>query len=439
MRHVVPSILPRAVLLVAALLLWVRPMTAQPAGWPQFRGPTGDGLAPASHPPLTWSPTQHVAWKTPIPGRGRSSPVLLGDRLWLTTATETGVSTFTQGPSEMLRAERVGLGVVCVERSTGKILFHTEVLTVTNPPAINTLNSFATPTPIVEADRLYCDFGTFGTVCVDANTGRVIWQRQFPLDHAHGPGSSPVLCQDLLVLVRDGRDQQYVVALHKRTGETAWKSNRPPLDTPVPEFRKAFSTPLVFQAGGRLQMVSSGAQWLVSYDPATGKELWRVNHLKGESGAPRPVYGGGVVYFSTGVISGRPQLWAVRTDGDGDVTATHVAWKLTTQLGFMPSPLLVDRHLYLLSDDGFIACVDAANGETAGKFRAGGNFSASPVLAEGRIYGFGRDGRTVVLEANPGLKLLAENQLDGPLFASPAFVDTAIFMRTDTHLYCIHE
>ena len=403
--------------------------------WPQFRGPTGDGLATATNLPLTWSPTQNVTWKVPVPGRGRSSPVLLGDRIWLTTAVETNLRTFTEGPSQMQQAERVVLGVVCLDRATGKPLYHTDVFPVENPPAVNSLNSYATPTPVVEPGRLYCDFGTFGTAGLDTTAGRVLWKRQFPLDHHHGPGSSPALYKNLLVLVRDGRDQQYVIALNKETGETAWKADRPPLSTPVREFRKSFSTPLVFEAEGRVQLVVPGPQWLVAYEPETGHEIWRVNDLKGESGAPRPVYGQGLVYFSTGVINGRPQLWAVRVNGQGDVTQTHVAWKLTTQLGFMPSPLLVGRELYLLNDDGFVSCVDALSGNLLGKYRAGGSYAASPVHAGGHIYCFSREGKTVVLQANKDLALLAENQLDGPVFASPALVGFAIFVRTDSHLY----
>ena len=202
-----------------AVIIWLLAAAGVPAAdWPQFRGPTGDGIAPQAHPPIHWSPTQNLAWKVTVPGRGRSSPVLLDERIWLTTAVETNVWTFTEGPSQMLQAERVVLGVVCLEQSTGRQVYQADSVSVTNPAAINSLNSYATPTPVVEKGRLYCDFGTFGTACLEANTGRVLWQRQFPLDHAHGPGSSPVLCGNLLVLVRDGRDQQYVVALNKFTG-----------------------------------------------------------------------------------------------------------------------------------------------------------------------------------------------------------------------------
>ncbi len=405
--------------------------------WPQFRGPAGDGIALATNVPLTWSPSQNVKWKSSVPGRGRSSPVLHDDQIWLTMALETNVRTFAAGPDRMQQAERVVIGVVCLERTTGKEFYHTELFPVDNPPAVNFLNSYATPTPIVESGRLYCDFGTFGTACLQADSGKVLWKRQLPLEHHQGPGSSPALYKNLLILVRDGTDQQYVTALNKETGETVWKSGRPPLNTPVRMFRKSFSTPLVFEAAGQVQMVVPGAQWFVSYEPETGKEIWRVDNGKGETVAPRPVYGGGLVYLSTGMFSGKAQLWAVRVDGQGEVTKSHVAWKLPNSIGFMASPLLVGRELYVLSDDGFVACVDALTGEILGKVRVGGNYAASPVYAEGRIYCFSREGKTVVLKASKDLPVLAENQLDGTVFASPAFSNSAIYLRTDSDLYCL--
>ncbi len=405
--------------------------------WPQFRGPQGNGLSLATNVPLTWSPTQNVKWKTSVAGRGRSSPVILGDRIWLTTAQESDVRTFAAGPDQMQQAERVVTAAVCLERATGKQIYYVELFPVDNPPAVNLLNSYATPTPVVESGRVYCDFGTFGTACLDSVSGEVLWKRQLPLDHHQGPGSSPALFRKLLILVRDGRDQQYVTALDKLTGETVWKSDRPPLSTPVREFRKSFSTPLVFEAAGKMQMVVPGAQWFVSYEPETGKEIWRVDNGKGETVAPRPVYGEGLVYVSTGVFRGKAQLWAIRVDGQGDVTQTHVAWKLPNSIGFMASPLLLGRALYLLSDDGFVTCVDALSGEIIGKVRAGSNYAASPVYAQGRIYCFSREGKTVVFRADKELALLAENQLDGPVFASPAFTSSAIYLRTDSHLYCL--
>jgi len=405
--------------------------------WPQFRGPTGDGISLATNIPLTWTSTQNVKWKRPIPGKGRSSPVLLGERIWLTTALETNVRTFAMGPDRMQQAEQVVIGVVCLDRATGKQLYYTEIFPVSKPAAVNLLNSYATPTPVVESGRLYCDFGTFGTACLNADSGEVIWKCQLPLEHIQGPGSSPALYKDLLILVRDGTDQQYIAALDKLSGKTIWKSNRPPIKTPVRMFRKSFSTPLVFEAAGQVQMVVPGAQWFVSYEPETGKEIWRVDNGKGETVAPRPVYGDGLGYLSTGMFSGRAQLWAIRVDGQGDVTTTNVTWKLPNSIGFMPSPLLVNHELYLLNDDDFLTCVDALTGQILGKARIGSNYAASPVYAEGRIYCYSREGKTVVLQAGRELKVLAENQLEGPVFASPAVVNSAIYLRTDSHLYCL--
>ncbi|MFM1944399.1 MAG: hypothetical protein RI897_3381 [Verrucomicrobiota bacterium] len=412
-------------------------LSASANDWCQFRGPTGDGISQATNVPVTWGVDQNIQWKSAVPGVGRSSPVLLGERVWLTTALTYNVRTFAAGPDRMQQAERVVIGVVCLDRATGKQIYFKELFSVDDPPAVNLLNSYATPTPVVEPGRLYCDFGTFGTACLDSESGEVIWKRELPLKHFQGPGSSPALHENLLILVRDGGDQQYITGLDKATGKTVWKSDRPPLSTPVPMFRKSFSTPLVFEAAGRMQMVVPGAQWFVSYEPETGDEIWRVDDGKGETVAPRPVYGAGLVYVSTGVYGGKPQLWAIRVDGQGDVTQSHVAWKLPNSIGFMASPLLLGRELYLLSDETFLTCVDALTGEIVGKARVGGNFAASPVYAEGRIYCFGREGKTVVFEADRALPVLAENQLDGPVFASPAIVHSAIYLRTDSHIYCL--
>src|SRR5258705_6376004 len=192
-------------------------------GWPQFRGPRGDGTSTARDVPLTWSETNNVAWKVAVPGRGRSSPVVLEDRIWLTTALEEGLKRTQIGSDDMQTAEHVALEAICLDRAQGKIVWRTPLFDVPNPAPVHWYNSWATPTPVVEAGRLYCDFGTFGTACLDAKKGTILWQTQLPLDHQVGPGSSPVLFQKLLILVRDGRDAQYVAALDKKTGQSVWK------------------------------------------------------------------------------------------------------------------------------------------------------------------------------------------------------------------------
>ncbi len=417
---------------------WVLALASSMAAeedWPQFRGPNGDGISRSANPPLEWSETKNIAWKMAPPGRGRSSPVLVGNRIWLTAAIEKNVVRKRIGPDDMQTAEHVGLGAVCLDRASGKLLWHVTAFEVEKPPPTHWLNGWATPTPVVEAGRLYCDFGAMGTACLDAESGKTLWTQRLPIDHMVGPGSSPVLYKDLLVLVRDGCDQQYVAALDKKTGQTAWKTPRPPIEARA-DMRKAFSTPVLVEEGGETHLVCVGARWVVSYEPATGKEVWRVRHSNGWSLAPRPVVGNGLVCICTG--ANVPQLVAIRLGGQGDVTATHIAWRVSdTPFPLMSSPLLVGKEIYSVNDEGIVLCLDALTGQTLWRTRLGGTAMAAPVYAAGRVYFWGRDGKTVVLKAGRQMEKLAESQLGGTIVASPAIVGNAIFLRTDTHLYRI--
>ena len=303
------------------------------ADWPQFRGPDGNGHSRATGLPLRWSETENIAWKTAVPGRGWSSPVVLGNQIWMTTSVETlatpeekkQILAGNKYEQNLAIAKTVSLWAVCVDRRTGKRLHNIELFRAEKPEAIHKFNSYATPTPVVEPGRLYCDFGTYGTACIDTAAGRILWKRRLPIEHQVGPGSSPVLHEGLLILVRDGADLQYVTALDKRIGRTVWKTDRPPIDL-IDEFKKGFSTPAIIDVGGRWQLIVPGAKWVVSYDPATGVAIWSVNYVKGYSNIPRPIFGHGLVYVSTSGPG--QQMWAVRLDGRGDVTETHVAWKL---------------------------------------------------------------------------------------------------------------
>lgn len=401
--------------------------------WPQFRGPHGDGLASDTDPPIRWNETQGVAWKVETPGRGRSSPVLLGDRLWLTSAIEEGVQRKRIGPDDMQTAEQVTLLALCVDRSDGHIVWQKTLTNIVEPDPVHWLNSWATPTPVVEPGRLFCDFGTFGTYCLDPETGRVLWHRRLPLDHQVGPGSSPVLWQDRLILVRDGRDAQYVVGLDKNSGTTVWRTDRPPIETSSPNLKKSFSTPILIRTGDREQAIVPGAHWLVSYDPKTGREHWRARHGEGFSIGAGPVCGHGLVYFSTGCH--KAQLHAVRIDGAGDVSATHLVWKTLRQVPVMPSPLVAGTDLYWVSDDGMVTCADAATGNVHYQARLGGMHLASPLAAAGRLYLFGHEGTARVIELGRSFKPLAENTLPGLVVATPALAARSLFYRTDTHLY----
>jgi outer membrane protein assembly factor BamB len=410
--------------------------------WPQFRGPDGQGHAVAANPPLCWTEDVNVRWKVPIVGQGWSSPVVQGDQIWLTTAVET------PGSAEQLRAAiaRVGapvpsphvagdvqLRAICLDRASGQTRHDVTLFDVADPIVICTVNSYASPTPVLDGQRLVCDFGALGTACIDTRTGQPIWKRSLVIEHQVGAGSSPITFGDRLILVRDGCDVQYVTALDTVSGQTLWRTNRPPLSTSVAVYRKAFSTPLVFRHDGTEQMVVVGAQWVVSYDPASGRELWRVDTGETFSNSSRPVYGQGLVFVCTAY--GGSKMLAIRPDGQGDVTETHVAWELKRSIPKRSSPLLVGEQLYRVSDDGIASCVQARTGEIHWTQRLSGPHSASPLLAAGRIHFFGEDGTTTVVRPGTRYDPLAENRVNGRIMATPAVVDDEIFLRTDTHLY----
>ena len=403
--------------------------------WPQFRGPSGNGSAPQADPPITWSETNNITWKVPITGRGRSSPITIGEHIWLTTAVEQGVVRTNIRSDDMQIAEHVSLRAVCLARNTGKSLWETTLFDVPHPDPVHWLNSWATPTPVAEPARVYCDFGTYGTVCLDASSGKVIWKARLQLDHQVGPGSSPLLWRDRLFLVRDGRDAQYVAALDKNTGQTIWKTERPPLVGSGGEAKKSFCTPMLVEQGGDAQLIAPGAQWAVAYEPLTGKEIWRVHHGRGFSIGTSPIFGHDLVYFGTGCF--KPQLWAVRANGHGDVTETHTSWKTLRQVPILSSPTLSGDDIYWVSDDGMATCADAANGDIQWQERLGGPCLASPIATHGRIYFFRQDGTTIVTKAGRLFEKLSENPLHGTVIATPALGERALYLRTDTHLYCI--
>jgi outer membrane protein assembly factor BamB len=377
--------------------------------WPEFRGPTGQGHSDERGLPLAWSETKNVRWKVAIPGRGWSSPAIQGARIWLTTATDEGKS---------LRA-------ISIDRNTGAILQNVEVFRLKSQGNLNSKNSQASPTPVLEGDRVYLHFGAYGTACI-TQSGEIVWKTRLDYDNGqHGPGGSPVIYDNLLIMSCDGQDVQYVVALDKLTGKVRWKKLR--------EGYQAYTTPLVVRLPAGDQVISPGAFRAVSYEPRSGKELWQVRYGDGFSNVPRPVYGNGLVFICTGFQ--QPSLLAVRLDGRGDVTKSHIAWTLKLGVSLTPSPLLVGDELYMVSDNGVASCIDAKTGAPHWQVRLGGNHSASPIYADGRIYFLSEEGESVVIAPGKEFKALAKNQLDGPTLASMAVSGGSIFVRSQTHLY----
>jgi outer membrane protein assembly factor BamB len=396
-----------------SLLLVLAGVAVRAEDWPQFRGPTGQGHSAERGVPIEWSESRNVVWKTPVPGRGWSSPVVAGGRVWVTTAT---------------RATGVSLRALAFDVETGREVVNVEVFRAGTADLLNFKNSHASPTPIVEGDRVYVHFGADGTAAL-TTSGDVVWRKRLPYESQHGNGGSPILFGDLLILSCDGSDDAFVVALDKRSGEVRWRTRRRrPAD-------QAYSTPLVIRVGDRDQIVSVGAFRAAAYDPQSGREIWRVSYDDGFSNVPRPVFGHGLVYIATGFQ--QPSLMAVRVDGAGDVSRTHVAWTLGRAAPLTPSPLLAGNELYVVNDVGIATCLDARTGEPHWVQRLGGNYSASPVLADGRIYFLSEEGVATVIAPGTTFSRLATNTLDGAVLASMAVSAGSFFIRTDTHVYRI--
>ena len=418
-------------LFTALLLVFSFSCTQATDQWPQFRGPAGTGHSDARDLPTTWSEQQNVVWKTAIHDRGWSSPVIYGKQIWLTSATPDGRQLYA----------------LCLDRDTGRVIRDIKLFDVAQPQYAHPFNTFASPTPVIENGRVYITFGSPGTACIDTKSFKVLWERRdFECNHFRGAGSSPVIFQNLLLMHFDGSDHQFAVALDKRTGKTVWQTKRSiDFQDILPngkiaadgDMRKAFATPQVANLNGRWEMISLGAKAAYAYDPFTGKELWRVEERGQHSASTRPVLGHGMIFFPTGFSTG--QLFAVRTGGNGLITDTHVAWKVKRGVSNKPSILLIDDLIFMIGDTGIASCIEAKTGAQVWQQRIGGEYSASPVYADGKIYLFSEDGTTTVLKPGRTFEKLAANKLDEGFLASPAIVGKALFLRTRTHLYRIEK
>lgn len=389
--------------------------------WPQFRGPAGDGQTTSRNLPLTFTEAQNVVWQVDIPGQGWSSPVVSEGMIWMATATDEGKS---------LRA-------IAVDRKTGALRHNVELFQVAAPEPIHALNSHASPTPVIEDGRVYFFFGMYGAAALDSQTGEVLWKNtDLPHDHGkNGPGSSPILWRDLLILNCDGTVHRYVTALNKKTGKTVWRterSNGADLEGKAGDLKKAYHTPSVIQVNGREELISMGAFRLGGYDPATGKELWYVD-IPGFSNVTRPVYGHGLIYLATGFM--KPEFWAIRPGGSGDVSATHVAWKVARQAPQKPSPVLIGKEVYMVADNGIVTCMDAREGTIHYSERLGGEFSASPLVMGDRIYFFDQAGKVTVLAAGKTFEVLGTSTLGDGFMASPAVAGDSLILRSKSKLY----
>ena len=407
--------------------------------WPEYRGPWCDGRAEAPGQtnliglPLHWSETENVKWKIPIPFRGWSTPVILNGQIWITTATIEGHDFYA----------------ICVDQETGRILSNQKLFHCDKPESLGAavnFNCYASPSAVVEPGRVYVNFGSYGTACLDTSSFKVLWKRDdLPCRHFRGPGSSPIVWDNLLILTMDGIDQQYMVALDKNTGTTVWKTDRTAtwndLDAsgqPMGggDFRKAFSTPLIIDVAGAKQMLSVGTRAAYGYDPATGRELWKID-TTAYSPASRPIFDNGLAIFSTG--NGKAEVLAVRPDGHGELPASAVVWLAARAAPSQTSGTVDNGLLFMVNEGGIASCFQTANGAEVWRERIGGDYSASVLYGDGRIYCFSHAGKIIVLKAGREFESLATNQLANGFMASPAVSGRALYLRTKTDLYRIED
>ncbi len=388
----------------------IPPVAKSDQQWPRFRGPTGQGHAIETDFPLKWSASENVAWKSELIGRGHSSPVIWGDRLFVTSASEDGKQRL----------------LLCYSRDQGDLLWKREAPAPDSVEKLYWKNSFASSTPVTDGELIVCFFGNSGMVCFDFD-GKQVWHQPLgPFKTTHGPCANPVIYKDSVIFLQEqNRGEPVFVAFNKRTGEKLWQQKRPN--------SMCWASPVLVRAGNRDELIFNGSFDVVSFDPNTGNELWKVNGSSSEA-IPQIVVGGGLIYSTSG--RNGPTL-AIRPGGNGDVTDSHVFWRTPRGGPHVPSPVYYDGHLYFVNDMGIASCLDAMTGDTLWQKRLKGRFSMSPVEVGGKLLMTNEDGRTFIVEAQPKFQLIAQNDLDEPVLATPAVLDGRIYFRTLKSLICI--
>ena len=405
-------------------------LLADAQNWTQFRGSNLDGKAPGQNPPTHWTSDSNLVWKSEIPGEGWSSPVVYNQQIWLTTATNQGRELFA----------------LCIDKSNGEIIHN---LLLFRPDSVfgkHAVNSYATPTPCIDEKHVYVNFGQYGTACLETQTAKIVWKREdLFCDHVQGPGASPILYKNMLILHYEGVDTLFIMALDKKTGKTIWKTVRPAeLYDPLEDIgKKAYITPIIVNVNGRDLMISNGSAACIAYDVETGKEVWRI--IQGEdSTISSPVYEDGIVYFYTGFVS-PPQgekyceLFAVKPEGEGNVTETNILWRQKSPILQLLSPLVDHGVLYTIDSNGKLMGIDAKSGEILFQERLKNKYNASPVLAGGHLYFSSTNGKVLVIKEGRALEIVSENRLEGQIWASPAVTNNQLLIRTSRFLYLIGE
>ena len=428
------------------LFLIAQTLLLSSQGWEQWRGPNGNGHAPAGEYPLEWSENKNLSWKTLLPGRGHSSPVYQGSSAWITTALESVASQEERerranessfpGAMGLHYLSKVEFIALQVDLKTGKIIRQIKVFEKKAPQAIHRLNSYASPSPILKNGKLFIHFGAFGNACLNSKTGQIIWKNQDPdlwIHHENGPGSTPVLWNKLMIFHLDGTDKQSVVALFQETGKIAWHRKRSGKLRENPQTKKAYATPLIVQGSNGPVLISTGADWVYGYHPETGKELWKINYgILGFSNVSKPLRFENLFIVSTGFMKGEIHAYQMHSNHP-----PSLAWKMTKGAPKKPSPIIVDGSLYVINDGGILTCLNARDGEVLWRSRLEGEYSSSPTFADGKIYISNHSGKTTVIQPGTSMKILAENQLDDGHMASFVPLRGSFLVRTEKALYRI--
>lgn len=422
------SLLTRIFLFNLILLFLHLSSAAQIRSWTHFRGNNLDGIAADNRVPLFWNDSTNIIWKSDIKGKGWSSPVVYGDQIWVTTSNVGGKE----------------MSAVCVDFNSGKLLFDISLFKQDSIYRKHSINTYATPTPCIEKGFVYINFGSTGTACLSTSDGSVIWKRNdLIVEHVQDTGSSPIIYKDFLIVHYEGTDQQFIVALNKKTGETVWRADRPKecYDALQPIGKKAYVTPIVINVNGNDLLISNGAAVCCAYDVLTGKEVWRV--VQGEdSTIAMPLFEDGTVFFYTSFVSPADgekyiELMAVDPKGTGDITKTNVLWRFKSPILQLLTPLLKDGIIYTVDTRNNLIAIDAKTGTALYTKRLKNKYNSSPVYADGRVYFTSVKGETLVLKAGRTLEILAENQLTGELYATPAIVGNSMIIRNTNSLYRI--
>ncbi len=430
---------------LAFLLLVASAAAAAPPHWAQWRGPDGQGIASETGVPLEWSPTKNVLWKTAIPGRGHSSPVVWGDRIFLTTAVEGELVPGAKAVKHTLEGQdfvhpdgvgadrKHGFKVVALDAPSGRVLWEKTAWEGTPYDTRHRRGSFASPTPATDGKLVYAYFGAEGLYVYDFQ-GALKWSFKTGgiASFGVGVGTSPVLHEGVVILQcdEDNGERSFIVGLDRRTGKEVWRTPR--------NIEVSWATPILVKSGGHAELVTAGSQAIIGYDPATGRELWRMKGLASNA-VPSPVAGDGIVVLSSGYPA--KIALAVRPGGSGDVTETdRVLWKYDKGTAYVPSPILVDGLLYLVTDKGLVTCLDARTGKLhyeGGRPPVGASYMASPVAVAGHLLLASMDGDTVVLKTGTTHEIVRSNPLGEPIAASPAVAAGRLYIRGEHHLFAI--